>query len=174
MSLRIMCTDCSSSSARADSPLSASRQKYPRASPTVAQSLRILCSSSTIEQTNAKIFFTSGVIHSAFPKVFETTSISCWTRKGFSTQGAPVSRKCRDGFFVGNISGNENETRGKIRAVTGDPGMNLSAVDAAGSAHVGHHAKERSTLEQARERRRRIRSTRLDTRYAPARLARRP
>ena len=42
------------------------------------------------QQSNAKIFFTAGVIHSAFPKVFETTSINCCTRKGFSTQGAPV------------------------------------------------------------------------------------
>ncbi len=42
------------------------------------------------QQANAEIFFAPRVIHSAFPKVFETTSINCCTRKGFSTQGAPV------------------------------------------------------------------------------------
>src|SRR5580692_1546479 len=45
------------------------------------------------QQTNAEIFFTSCVIHSTFPNVFEITSMNCWTRNGFSTQGAPVSRK---------------------------------------------------------------------------------
>src|SRR5580658_3691027 len=44
------------------------------------------------QQANAKIFFTTGTVHSAFPKVFETTSIKGCTRNGFSTQGAPVSR----------------------------------------------------------------------------------
>src|ERR1700674_3384436 len=45
------------------------------------------------QHANAKIFFAPWVIHWAFPKVCETTSINCCTRKGFSTQGAPVSRK---------------------------------------------------------------------------------
>ncbi len=42
------------------------------------------------QQSNAEIFLTRPSIHSIFPKVFETTSINCCTRKGFSTQGAPV------------------------------------------------------------------------------------
>ena len=42
------------------------------------------------QQTNTKIFFAPQVIHSAFPNVLATTSMNCCTRKGFSTQGAPV------------------------------------------------------------------------------------
>src|SRR5579859_1989397 len=45
------------------------------------------------QQTDTELFFVPGVIHSTFPNVLETTSIKCCTRKGFSTQGAPVSRK---------------------------------------------------------------------------------
>src|SRR5882724_1200566 len=39
------------------------------------------------QQTDTKVF-----THSAFPMVFSTTEINCATRKGFSTQGAPVWR----------------------------------------------------------------------------------
>src|SRR5207253_6766231 len=33
------------------------------------------------------------ITHCGFPNVFSTTEINCWTRKGFSTQGAPVWRR---------------------------------------------------------------------------------
>src|SRR5205807_6867512 len=39
------------------------------------------------QQANAKVF-----THSTFPMVFSTTEMNCCTRKGFSTQGAPVRR----------------------------------------------------------------------------------
>ena len=42
------------------------------------------------QEPNAKIIFTDRTGHCAFPIVLETTSINCCTRKGFSTQGAPV------------------------------------------------------------------------------------
>ena len=38
---------------------------------------------------------------------------------------------------------------GQIGAVTGDPGMHLAAVDAAGRAHVGNDAEKCSVLQQA-------------------------
>ena len=40
------------------------------------------------QQANSQIF----AAHNAFPIVFSTTEINCRTRKGFSTQGAPVLR----------------------------------------------------------------------------------
>ena len=50
------------------------------------------------EQTDAKVVLTQrqlaqSVGHCAFPMVLATTSMNCCTRKGFSTQGAPVSRR---------------------------------------------------------------------------------
>src|SRR5207249_8140270 len=39
------------------------------------------------QQPDPKVF-----THSAFPMVFSTTEMNCCTRKGFSTQGAPVRR----------------------------------------------------------------------------------
>src|SRR4029077_11941110 len=36
---------------------------------------------------------TQVIAHSAFPMVFCTTEMNCWTRNGFSTHGTPVSRR---------------------------------------------------------------------------------
>src|SRR6266851_776915 len=45
------------------------------------------------EQPDAEIVLTQPVTHFALPMVRETTSMNCCTRNGFSTQGAPVSRR---------------------------------------------------------------------------------
>ena len=44
------------------------------------------------QHADAKVFPVARIIHSSFPNVLATTSINCCTRKGFSTQGAPVAR----------------------------------------------------------------------------------
>ena len=58
----------------------------------------------------------------------------------------PTLSQSGDGFFVGDVSGNKNDAGGEIGAMLRDPGMNLSAVDAAGSAHVGHNALKLTVL----------------------------
>ncbi len=45
------------------------------------------------QQTDAELILTQRRSHSALPIVFAMTSMNCCTRKGFSTQGAPVWRR---------------------------------------------------------------------------------
>ncbi len=87
-------------------------------------------------------------VHSAFPMVFSTTEINCCTRKGFSTHGAPVSRKRGDGFFIGDVAGDKHDPRRQFGPVLRDPGVDIGAVHASGRAHVGDHAQKFSRLQQ--------------------------
>src|SRR5208337_1681008 len=45
------------------------------------------------QQPDAQVFFVRWTVHYTFPRVFDTTSINWCTRNGFSTHGAPVSRR---------------------------------------------------------------------------------
>src|SRR4029077_6818863 len=53
------------------------------------------------------------------------------------------------GLFVGNIPSDEDNAGRQFRTVPNDPGVDVSAIHAPRSAHIGNHAKEFSALEQA-------------------------
>src|SRR5580658_1285832 len=146
----------------ADSPLSASRQTKPRASPTVTQSLRMLCSSSTMSRRMLKssllfepVFIDPLFIDPArnylqrlphglrnnFDKLLHAKWFFHAGRAGFAQRG--------HGFFVGDVAGNKDDALAEIGAMLRDPGMNLAAVDAAGRAHITDDAEERSVFEHA-------------------------
>jgi hypothetical protein len=98
MSVSTMCTGCSSSRARAASPLSASRQRkaerFADRDAEAADGLLVIDD----QQSDAKVvlreILRSGILrhHAALPMVCSTTVMKSCTRNGFSTQGAPVRR----------------------------------------------------------------------------------
>src|SRR5450755_1767633 len=55
----------------------------------------------------------------------------------------------RRSFFIGNVAGDKDEATGQTWAVDGNPGINLSAIDSARSAHVGDDAVKIAGLQQA-------------------------
>src|SRR5260370_34828583 len=65
----------------------------------------------------------------------------------FHARGASAAQR-GSGFLVGNIAGDENDPGGEFGAMGGDPGVDLGAIDASGSAHVGDDAMKIATLEQ--------------------------
>ena len=126
------------------------------------------------QQANAKIFFTSRVIHSDLPKSLRNDIDKLLHAERFLHAGSTGLMQSGDRFFVGNVAGNKNDSRSQIGAVAGDPGMHLASVHAAGRAHVGHHAQECCRFRAGGEHPRPTRSTPPDIRCAPGRLAHRP
>src|SRR6266568_2970773 len=148
MSVNTMCTDCSSRSASADSPLSASRQTKPSASPTVTHSLRIDCSSSTISKRMRESSLLPGLFI-GLPKRFRND-----VNKLLHAERLLHARSARfpqSGyrFLVRDIPRNKNDSRSQIRTVLLQPGVHLPSIYAAGRAHIRYHAEKRAVFEQA-------------------------
>src|SRR5580704_466525 len=152
MSVSTMWAGCSSSRARAVSPLLASRQIKPRASPTVMQSLRMLCSSSTISSRTRRSSLPRGGLFKAhspcFPHGFLDSGDQILHAEGFFQIKRPDLAQGGDGFFVGIVARNDDDFVDEIRAIGGNPGVDLGAVDAAGRAHVRDHAEELAFFQQ--------------------------
>src|SRR5579864_1585678 len=120
MSERMMWTDCSSRSARADSPLSASRQTNPRASPTVQQSLRMVCSSSTISRRMRRSSLLALFIYRhllGLPKSFRNDIDELLDTKGLFHAGSAGFAQRGHGFLIRDIAGDEHDARREIRPV---------------------------------------------------------
>src|SRR5208282_5646809 len=144
MSVSTIWIGCSSSSASAASPLSASRQEKPRDSPTVMQRRRMLCSSSTINNRMRKVsVMTQPSTHGLLDhgdKVLDPKWLFHAGRAGTEQRGC--------GCLVGHVAGDKDEPAGQFRAVDSKPGMDLGAIDASGHAHVRDHPVKIAFLEQ--------------------------
>src|SRR3984885_6050450 len=148
MSLSTMWTDCSSRSASADSPLSASRQTNPSASPTVTHSLRILCSSSTTSRRIRKSSLPPALFI-GLPKSLRNYIDKLLHPKGFlHARGAGLVQG-GDRLLVGNIAGNKDDSRSQIGTISRHPGVYLASIHPTGRAHVGYHAQERAIFQQS-------------------------
>src|SRR5207244_8239893 len=52
-----------------------------------------------------------------------------------------------DGFFIGDVARDENNSGNQVGTVLGDPAVHLGTVDATGSSHVGNDAEKIAMLE---------------------------
>src|SRR5215471_4173304 len=146
MSLRIMCADCSSSSAKADSLLSASRQTKPSASFTVQHSFRMVCSSSTI---NSRILRSSfSVLFTEPSKSFRDHINELLHPERLLHAGRPrFPQRCYR-LLIGDVPSNEDQPVRQVRSVFCDPGMHLAPIYAPGSPHIRHDPLKRPGLQQ--------------------------
>jgi hypothetical protein len=64
----------------------------------------------------------------------------------------------RSGFLVGNVAGDEDQARGEFRAIGGDPGIDLGAIDAARECACRRRRRENRRFPAGAGLQRRIRS----------------
>src|SRR5258708_39714233 len=66
----------------------------------------------------------------------------------FHAGGAGAAQR-GSGFLVGDIAGDENDPGGEFGAMSGDPGVDLGAIDPSGGAHVRNNAVKIAGLQQS-------------------------
>src|SRR5436305_10655798 len=134
-SQRMISGASSSSSARAASPLSASKHWNPSDLPMVMQSLRMLCWSSTTRNRTRKssVMMISKYSLDDSDEVLHTK----WLLDARGTCAAKGARR----IFIHDVAGNKDQPVVQLGAVNLEPVVHVGPVHTTGSTHIGDDAE---------------------------------